>query len=255
MCPGFANIAPQCLQLLDDHGVLITDTRHPVLQRVAETDLVGPDSKPTDEMDRAASIAVPLERQISFKFPTVITPSEQAEDVRHIQTDENGNTEQVLTAKQAATAYAGEVCHECCQIGLDHLLICSAAELCIWGLGFALILLHENIVAFLCLMSWDKSLQAVDGYLSIPVFICSSQSLICDFQHTGGMASAAVAVTPCSSGVEQVMAYTTCGPISATSIKVFVNYSASFPSLQCFLSSLFVHVCWCIADCCMCMTS
>ena len=97
-----------CLQLLDDHGVPLADTAHPELQTVAETDLVGPDSKPTDDMGRAASIAIPLERQISFKFPTVITPSEQAEDVRHIATDENGGTEQVMTAKQAATAYAGE---------------------------------------------------------------------------------------------------------------------------------------------------
>lgn len=67
-------------------------------------------------MDRAASMAVPLERQISFKFPTVITPSEQAEDVRHIQTDENGGTEQILTAKQAAKAYAGESCKTVCLV-------------------------------------------------------------------------------------------------------------------------------------------
>lgn len=90
----------------------IADTRNQDLQQVAGTDLVGPDSKPTEQMDSAASMAVPLERQISFKFPTVITPSEQAEDVRHIQTGEDGVTEQVLTAKQAATAYAGELCHE-----------------------------------------------------------------------------------------------------------------------------------------------
>ncbi|KAL3137504.1 hypothetical protein ABBQ38_004792 [Trebouxia sp. C0009 RCD-2024] len=94
-------------KLLDDHGVPIADTRNQDLQQVAGTDLVGPDSKPTEQMDSAASMAVPLERQISFKFPTVITPSEQAEDVRHIQTGEDGVTEQVLTAKQAATAYAG----------------------------------------------------------------------------------------------------------------------------------------------------
>lgn len=92
----------------------VADTKHPGLQKLAATDLVGPDSKPTDEMDRAASMAVPLERQISFKFPTVITPSEQAEDVRHIQVDENGGTEQILTAKQAAKAYAGESCKSVC---------------------------------------------------------------------------------------------------------------------------------------------
>lgn len=95
----------------------IADTRHSDLQQVAGTDLVGPDSKPTEQMDSAASMAVPLERQISFKFPTVITPSEQAEDVRHIQTGEAGGAEQILTAKQAAKAYAGELfcgsCH-CC---------------------------------------------------------------------------------------------------------------------------------------------
>ena len=89
----------------------IADTRNLDLQQVADTELVGPDSKPTEQMDSAASMAVPLERQISFKFPTVITPSEQAEDVRHIQTGEDGGTEQVLTAKQAAKAYAGELWH------------------------------------------------------------------------------------------------------------------------------------------------
>ena len=92
----------------------IADTRHADLQKVAGTDLIGPDSKPADDMDRAASMAVPLERQISFKFPTVITPSEQAEDIRHVQTDEDGGTEQVLTAKQAARAYAGKLCHGFC---------------------------------------------------------------------------------------------------------------------------------------------
>ena len=101
----------------------IADTRNPDLQQVADTELVGPDSKPTEQMDSAASMAVPLERQISFKFPTVITPSEQAEDVRHIQTGEDGGTEQVLTAKQAAKAYAGELCH-----GVLPLLIRLVAE-------------------------------------------------------------------------------------------------------------------------------
>ena len=96
------------LQLLDDHGVPLADSAHPQLQQVADTDLIGPDSKPTDDMGRAASIAIPLERQISFKFPTVITPSEQAEDVRIVATDDNGGVEHVLTAKQAAKAYAGE---------------------------------------------------------------------------------------------------------------------------------------------------
>ena len=93
---------------MDDHGVPLADTDHPELSKVADTDLIGPDSKPTDAMGTAASIEIPLERQISFKFPTVITPSEQAEDVRHIDNGENG-VEQVLTAKQAATAYAGEL--------------------------------------------------------------------------------------------------------------------------------------------------
>lgn len=92
---------------MDDHGVPLAETDHPELSKVADTDLIGPDSKPTDAMGTAASIEIPLERQISFKFPTVITPSEQAEDVRHIDNGENG-VEQVLTAKQAATAYAGE---------------------------------------------------------------------------------------------------------------------------------------------------
>lgn len=96
------------VQIVDDHGVPITDTAHPELANIGASDLIGPDSKPTDDMGRAASMAVPLERQISFKFPTVITPSEQAEGLRHIETDENGGTEQVLTAKQAAKAYAGE---------------------------------------------------------------------------------------------------------------------------------------------------
>ena len=92
------------LQIVDDHGVAIADADHPVAQAAVEGELVGPDSKPTDDMGRAVSLAVPLERQISFKFPTVITPSEQAEDLRHIGED---GTEQVLTAKQAAKAYAG----------------------------------------------------------------------------------------------------------------------------------------------------
>ena len=119
-----------CLQLLDDHGVPIADTKHPDLQKVADTDLVGPDSKPTDDMAPAASMAVPLERQISFKFPTVITPSEQAEDVRHIETDEHGGTEQVLTAKQAARAYAGELCHESCRLTIVcHWLVTSSCAL------------------------------------------------------------------------------------------------------------------------------
>lgn len=92
------------LQIIDDHGNKIVDAEHPILQAAVEGELVGPDSKPTDDMGRADSLAVPLERQISFKFPTVITPSEQAEDLRHIGDDK---TEQVLTAKQAAKAYAG----------------------------------------------------------------------------------------------------------------------------------------------------
>ena len=96
------------MQIVDDHGVPIADTAHPALAKVADTELIGPDSKPTDTLGQAHSIEIPLERQISFKFPTVITPSEQAEDVRHIQTAENG-IEQVLTAKQAAKAYAGEL--------------------------------------------------------------------------------------------------------------------------------------------------
>jgi len=95
------------LQIVDDHGVPLTDTSHPELANIGESDLIGPDSKPTDDMGRAASLAVPLERQISFKFPTVITPSEQAEGLRHIDNGEDG-MEQVLTAKQAAKAYAGE---------------------------------------------------------------------------------------------------------------------------------------------------
>lgn len=77
---------------------------HPILQAAVEGELIGPDSKPTDDLGQAMSLAVPLERQISFKFPTVITPSEQAEDLRHIGDDKS---EQVLTAKQAAKAYAG----------------------------------------------------------------------------------------------------------------------------------------------------
>ncbi len=96
-----------CVQLVDDHGVPLTDTLHPELSKVADTDLIGPDSRPTDELGQAASLEIPLERQISFKFPTVITPSEQAEGLRHIENGENG-TEQVLTAKQAAKAYAGK---------------------------------------------------------------------------------------------------------------------------------------------------
>lgn len=93
-------------KIVDDHGVPLTDTAHPELANIGESDLIGPDSKPTDDMGRAASLAVPLERQISFKFPTVITPSEQAEGLRHIDNGEEG-MEQVLTAKQAAKAYAG----------------------------------------------------------------------------------------------------------------------------------------------------
>ena len=93
---------------MDDHGVPLTDTAHPELANIGESDLIGPDSKPTDDMGRAASLAVPLERQISFKFPTVITPSEQAEGLRHIDNGEEG-MEQVLTARQAAKAYAGEL--------------------------------------------------------------------------------------------------------------------------------------------------
>ena len=105
----------------------IADTAHPALAKVADTELIGPDSKPTDTLGQAHSIEIPLERQISFKFPTVITPSEQAEDVRHIQTAENG-VEQVLTAKQAAKAYAGKLCllcilcNDCCS-GLFSLLL------------------------------------------------------------------------------------------------------------------------------------
>ncbi len=95
------------LQIVDDHGVPLTDTAHPELANIGDSDLIGPDSKPTEDMGRAASLAVPLERQISFKFPTVITPSEQAEGLRHIDNGEEG-MEQVLTAKQAAKAYAGE---------------------------------------------------------------------------------------------------------------------------------------------------
>ena len=100
-------------QIIDDKGVAIVDADHPILQAAVDNELVGPDSKPTDDMNRAVSLAVPLERQISFKFPTVITPSEQAEDLRHIGED---NTEQVMTAKQAAKAYAGMQivsCHPC----------------------------------------------------------------------------------------------------------------------------------------------
>ena len=102
-CGGFL-ICQHVLQIIDDKGVAIADADHPILQAAVDNELVGPDSKPTDDMNRAVSLAVPLERQISFKFPTVITPSEQAEDLRHIGED---NTEQVMTAKQAAKAYAG----------------------------------------------------------------------------------------------------------------------------------------------------
>lgn len=144
-------MVPQCLQLLDEDGVPIVDTRHRQLQRVAETELIGPDSKPTDEMDRAASIAVPLERQISFKFPTVITPSEQAEDVRHIQTDEDGGTEQVLTAKQAAKAYAGELWHDSCQA---QLIPCWFSVL---QSSSMLVLLHKKHV---CLARLDEQSHA-----------------------------------------------------------------------------------------------
>lgn len=94
------------MQIITDAGVPIAETDHPVHQAALENDLIGPDSKPTDDMAPAMSLAVPLERQISFKFPTVITPSEQAEDVRHIGED---GTEQVVTAKQAAKVYAGNV--------------------------------------------------------------------------------------------------------------------------------------------------
>ena len=93
------------VQIITDHGVPIAETDHPVHQAAVEGDLIGPDSKPTDDLAPACSLAVPLERQISFKFPTVITPSEQAEDLRHIGED---GTEQVITAKQAAKVYAGD---------------------------------------------------------------------------------------------------------------------------------------------------
>lgn len=134
--------------------MLLADTQHPELQKLAETDLIGPDSKPTDDMDRAASMAVPLERQISFKFPTVITPSEQAEDMRHVQTDDDGGTEQVLSAKQAARAYAGELCHGCCHWVLPlvqarevaQLFSCSTA---VPQSSSTLSLLSQNMAALL----------------------------------------------------------------------------------------------------------
>lgn len=128
----------------------IADTRNQDLQQVAETDLVGPDSKPTEQMDSAASVTVPLERQISFKFPTVITPSEQAEDVRHIQTGEDGGTEQVLTAKQAAKAYAGELCHQVLPL-LRSVAECRVDDSC--ALRQAQILMQQSLLVLLWVTS------------------------------------------------------------------------------------------------------
>lgn len=156
-------MVPRCLQLLDDHGVPIADTQHPGLQKLADTDLIGPDSKPTDDMDRATSMAVPLERQISFKFPTVITPSEQAEDLRHVQTDEDGGTEQVLTAKQAATAYAGESNHGFCHwFKASKVAHLSPAHVLCRKSSSMLGLLSENMAALLQLTGGVKYVHAVD---------------------------------------------------------------------------------------------
>ena len=81
------------LQVVDNHGVPIRESADPELQRSLELQ-AGP------ARSRLSLEGVPLERQISVKFPTIITPSAEAEQLR---IDIPG-----ISAQEAAQHYVGE---------------------------------------------------------------------------------------------------------------------------------------------------
>lgn len=82
------------LQIVDNHGVPIRESGDPELQRSLELQ-AGP------ARSRLSLEGVPLERQISVKFPTIITPSAEAEQIR---IDIPG-----VSAQEAAQSYVGEL--------------------------------------------------------------------------------------------------------------------------------------------------
>ena len=82
------------LQVVDNHGVPIRESADPELQRSLELQ-AGP------ARSRLSLEGVPLERQISVKFPTIITPSAEAEQLR---IDIPG-----ISAQEAAQHYVGKL--------------------------------------------------------------------------------------------------------------------------------------------------
>eukprot|EP00891_Asterochloris_glomerata_P004182 jgi/Astpho2/4182/Aster-x1205 len=80
-------------RIVDNHGVPIRESGDPELQRSLELQ-AGP------ARSRLSLEGVPLERQISVKFPTIITPSAEAEQIR---IDIPG-----VSAQEAAQSYVGD---------------------------------------------------------------------------------------------------------------------------------------------------